>query len=131
MEPVSAAIFTAIVNVAAGVAANLFTEVFKESVPDPRVQRDRERARQAVRLQDWYAYRPHPDRPVELYHALEDRKEERDLAADKPHVIEEVESIIHEAHAPTLYFPAPGKSRTEWEDRLRDAGIDLPENIDR
>ncbi|MEA3401976.1 MAG: arylsulfatase [Armatimonadota bacterium] len=89
------------------------------------------RDEQAVRLEDWYAYRPHPERPIELYHALEDPEEERDLAADMPGVVDEVEAIMREAHTPTLYFPGPGQTRQQWKATLQEAGIALPENIDR
>ena len=85
---------------------------------------------QAVRLEDWYAYRPHPDRPVELYHALEDPQELVDLAAELPQVAAQAAEIMREQHAPNLYFPAPGQTREDWQAALAARRIALPENID-
>ncbi len=88
------------------------------------------RDEQSVRLDDWYAFRPHPEQPVELYLALEDLQEQTDLTGDEPEVVARVEEIMREEHEPNIYFPAPGQSVEEWQAALKDAGIELPENID-
>ncbi len=85
---------------------------------------------QSVRLGDWYAFRPHPEQPVEIYDALGDPQEQRDLATEKPEVVARVEEIMREQHEPNMYFPAPGQTRQEWEEALAQAGIELPVNID-
>ncbi|MFO8080492.1 MAG: hypothetical protein R6V07_09315, partial [Armatimonadota bacterium] len=83
----------------------------------------------AVRYEQWFATRPHPDQPLEIYHADEDKQQEHDLAADNPELGETILAIIEEAHEPTIYFPEPGQPREEWEAEVEAAGLDLPENI--
>ncbi len=84
---------------------------------------------QAVRLDDWYATRPHPDEPLEIYHAEEDPLQEVNVAPDRPELVARIEEIIDEAHEHTLYFPEPGQSKEDWEAELDEHGLDLPENI--
>ena len=85
---------------------------------------------QALRLGDWYLYRPHPEQPTEVYDALEDPQETRDLAAEKPDLVRQAEGLLEEEHTETLYFPNPGEPREAWQERYRAAGIELPENVD-
>jgi arylsulfatase A-like enzyme len=84
---------------------------------------------QAVRYEQWFATRPHPDQPLEIYHADEDKQQERDVAPDNPELVETILGIIDEAHEDTIYFPAPGQPREDWEAEVEAAGLDLPENI--
>lgn len=84
---------------------------------------------QAVRLEQYWATRPHPDRPLEIYEADADPMQERDLAGAMPDVVARVEAIMREAHEDTVYFPAPGQPREEWEAQVKAAGLELPENI--
>lgn len=86
---------------------------------------------QSVRLGEYWAWRAHPDQPVEIYHADEDPQQERDLAPEMPDLVARIEQIMAEAHEPNLYFPAPGQTREDWERALAEAEIELPENIDR
>lgn len=88
------------------------------------------RDEQAIRLDKWYVYREHPDHPIEVYDALDDPGQSRNLSDAEPKVVKEAEAIFKEAHTPTPYFPAPGESREEWEKRLREKGISLPNNVD-
>jgi len=85
---------------------------------------------QAVRLDQWWAHRPHPDQPVEVYHADADPQQEHDRAADLPELVSRVEEIMAAEHEENLYFPAPGQTREEWEAELEARGIVLPVNID-
>lgn len=85
---------------------------------------------QAVRLAQWWAFRPHPGQPVQLYHADRDRLQEHDLAPQMPDEVAQVEAIMADAHAPNPYFPAPGQSREQWEAELGRLGIVLPVNVD-
>ena len=84
---------------------------------------------QAVRLEQWWATRTHPDRPLEVYEADGDAMQERDRAGDLPEVVARVEAIIRAAHEENVYFPAPGQPRDEWQAKLREMGIELTENL--
>ncbi|MFP3904315.1 MAG: arylsulfatase [Armatimonadota bacterium] len=85
---------------------------------------------QAVRLDDYYAYRSHPDEPVEVYLAEEDPDQERDLADTLPTVVARAEQLMADEHDPTPYFPSPGQGAENWQAELVVRGIDLPRNVD-
>lgn len=85
---------------------------------------------QSLRLGPWYAYKPHPDRPIELYDADNDPGETTDLAADNPDVVNQVEDALSEAHKPTPYCPRPGQTLEQWKANMDALGIKLPTNID-
>lgn len=85
---------------------------------------------QAVRHEQWWAFRPQPDQPLQLYHADNDPLQERDLAGELPEVVAQVEETMAAEHEANLYFPAPGQTREEWEAELARNGITLPANID-
>ena len=85
---------------------------------------------QAIRIGDCYVYRPHPERPTEVYDAVRDPEQTVDLAAGQPETLQRAEKILKDAHTPTPYFPSPGQSRQTWERNLRANGIVLPDNVD-
>ena len=85
---------------------------------------------QAVRMEQWWATRPHPDKPLELYEADADPMQERDLAKAMPDIAARVEEIMVEAREPNIYFPAPGQPHDEWQAELDRRGIELPVNVD-
>ena len=85
---------------------------------------------QSVRLGDYYAYRPHPNEPLQLYLANEDPQQEHDLAAALPAVVARAEQIMAQQHEPTPYFPAPGQSTERWQRELQMRSIILPRNVD-
>ncbi len=84
---------------------------------------------QAVRLEQWWATRPNPAQPLEIYDADADPMQENNLAGAMPEVVARVEAIMHEAHEENVYFPAPGQPREEWEAKLDELGIELTENV--
>jgi arylsulfatase A-like enzyme len=58
--------------------------------------------KQAVRAGRWKAIRdPMPDGPVRLYDLQKDLSERRDVAAEHPEVVAEMERIMREAHTPS------------------------------
>jgi len=85
---------------------------------------------QAIRLGNRYIYRPHPDRPTEVYDALEDPGQTTNLAEAEPQTVRHAEAIFKEAHSPTPYYPSPGQTREQWERQLHVQGITLPDNAD-
>ena len=66
---------------------------------------------QTVRMDRWHAFRPHPDKPMELYDIVADPACTRDLAADHPDAVAEIARIMKEAHTPSKWYREPGESR--------------------
>lgn len=62
---------------------------------------------QAVRLGDWKGLHLRPNAPWKLFDLKADPGEERDLAAEHPDVVRQIESIAKTAHEPERAFP-PG-----------------------
>ncbi len=56
--------------------------------------------KQGLRTGRWKAVRPNPDAPLELYDLEEDIGETRDIAADRPDVVERIEKLLVEARTP-------------------------------
>jgi len=54
---------------------------------------------QSVRLNQYWAYRPHPSQPIELYDLDRDIACARDVAQEHPEVVMKVRHIFQEAHA--------------------------------
>lgn len=85
---------------------------------------------QAVRLGRWRAFRPRTDAPTEVYDALDDPGEERDLAAARPEVRARAEELFVREHAPSPYFPTLGETIDEWRARAEAEGARLAQNVD-
>ena len=85
---------------------------------------------QSLRMGPHYVHRAHPDQPTEVYDAIDDPQQERDLAAQLPEVVRRAEELFAQEHTESLYFPNPGEPREAWHQRLKDAGVTLPENVD-
>lgn len=64
--------------------------------------------RQAVRMGNWKGIRQNvkenPNGPVELYNLMIDPGEEKNLAIERPDVVNELENIMKEAHTPSEVF---------------------------
>jgi arylsulfatase A-like enzyme len=70
---------------------------------------------QAAWIGDWKAIRPRilakgepPNLRVELYNLASDVGETRDVSADHPDVVAQVETLMKSQHAPSADFPLPG-----------------------
>lgn len=65
--------------------------------------------KQAVRKGDWKAVRlnvkDNPDEAIELYDLKEDPEEQKNLALQYPHIVEEMATIMDEAHVESDIFP--------------------------
>ncbi|MBA3316383.1 MAG: arylsulfatase [Planctomycetota bacterium] len=75
-------------------------------------------SQQAVRVGDWKAVRqnlaklkPGEAPQTELYDLAADPGESRDVSADHPEVVEELEGIMASQHEPSEMFPLPGIDR--------------------
>ena len=64
--------------------------------------------RQAVRMNQWKAVRMNmsinPNSPIELYNLNQDIREQENLAAQYPKVIEEITQIMKKEHSPSTIF---------------------------
>ena len=49
-----------------------------------------------------------PDRPIELYHLKQDPGEQKDVAAQNPQVVKQIQTIMKEAHSPSDRFKFEG-----------------------
>jgi len=63
---------------------------------------------QTVRVGRWHAFRPHPNKPMELYDIVADPACTTDLAKSRPDVVKRIERIMKEAHTPSEWFIDPG-----------------------
>jgi arylsulfatase A len=68
---------------------NAKTATFPEEVP-----------MQAARMGDWKAVRPKPDGPLELYNLKSDPHETKDVSAQEPKILAQLESYLKQAHVP-------------------------------
>ncbi len=60
---------------------------------------------QAVRMGRWKAFRPQQGAPLQLYDLETDPAESRDLAAERPEVVAEIERILVEGRSESEHFP--------------------------
>jgi arylsulfatase A-like enzyme len=64
---------------------------------------------QAVRMGPWKGIRKGPDGPIELYNLDEDLHESRNLAGDRPAIVQEIARLMREARTESEFWPV-GKS---------------------
>jgi hypothetical protein len=55
---------------------------------------------QAARMGDWKAVRPQPNGKLELYNLRTDPFEAKDVSAEQPKVLAQMEAILKEARVP-------------------------------
>ena len=85
---------------------------------------------QSMRIGNRYVYRPHPDRPIEVYDCDEDPGQFVDLAAKEPELAAFAAEVFQREHETNIWFPAPGQSREDWLRVLADRGLTPPNNVD-
>ena len=61
--------------------------------------------KQAVRMDNWKAYRPGFEKPIELYNLEDDIGEQKDLASKHPKIIAKIEEILQTARTESELFP--------------------------
>ena len=64
---------------------------------------------QAVRMGDWKAVRPAPDRPLELYFLPTDLGEQKNVAAANPDVVRRIEAYLRTARTESEFWPIKGR----------------------
>ena len=70
----------------------------------------RSRHAQSVRMDQWWAYRDHPSKPIALYDITKDIDCRNNLAEDNPNVIEKIRHIFVRAHTDSEWYVNPGES---------------------
>jgi arylsulfatase A len=91
---------------------------------------------QAARFGQWKAVRNGFDKPIEVYDLEIDAAESRDLAKNRPDLVEKANTIFREAHHPDPHWPLDGRaeshtvqSKRAWEiKKWRDQNHWIPEN---
>ncbi|MGB1937231.1 MAG: sulfatase, partial [Akkermansiaceae bacterium] len=68
---------------------------------------------QSVRMNQWWAYREHPSKPVMLYDISQDIDCRNDVAKDHPDLINRIKQIFTEAHTDSEWYVNPGESKTQ------------------
>ncbi len=66
---------------------------------------------QASRLNKWFAFRSHPEKPVELYDTSSDVSCETDVANNYPKIVQQVHNIFIEAHKESEWYINPGETK--------------------
>ncbi len=91
--------------------------IFPTLIGDPKRQEKREvfyweaAPQQAIRVGDWKAYRPAPDKPIQLYDLANDIGETTDLAAKHPEKVTELEIKMAASRTDHPDFPLQSKSK--------------------
>jgi len=84
---------------------------------------------QAVRIGKWFAWREHPNQPVQLWDTKLDVESEHDVAAEHPDIVQRVLEIFEAEHVDSEWFLNPGETdevfkakhqRAEREDCLQE-----------
>ena len=86
-------------------------------------EHDNTRHAQSVRMEQWHAFRPHPDKPMELYDIVNDPECSSNKAAERPDVVEKIARIMKEAHTPSRWYINPGESSESIEAKKQRAKL--------
>jgi arylsulfatase A-like enzyme len=65
---------------------------------------------QSVRMDQWWAYRDHPSKPIELYDITKDIYFKKNLAEDHLNIVTKIKQIFEEAHVNSQWYINPGES---------------------
>jgi arylsulfatase A-like enzyme len=76
---------------------------------------------QSVRMDQWWAYRDHPSKPMALYDVTKDIACKNNLAKDNPDAIERIRQIFTEAHIDSEWYVNPGESKEQTSAKRENA----------
>jgi arylsulfatase A-like enzyme len=76
---------------------------------------------QSVRMDQWWAYRDHPSKPIELYDITKDIDCKKNLAKDNPNIAAKIEQILKEAHVDSQWYVNPGQSKAQIDAKRQKA----------
>ncbi len=68
---------------------------------------------QAVRMGNWKAVRPDLDKPLELYDLKTDRAEKRDVAAENPQIVKQIQAILKAGRTDSELWPVKSAANRE------------------
>lgn len=68
---------------------------------------------QSARLGQWWAYRDHPSKSIQLYDVTKDIACENDMAQSNPEVVARFRRIFTEAHVDSEWYVNPGESKEQ------------------
>ena len=74
---------------------------------------------QSTRFGSWWACRPHPSKPVEVYNLKADPGCVKNLAYIHPELVARAEKIFTEAHTPSQWYVNPGETADEVKSKAR------------
>jgi len=110
----------------------------KNAIPQERFMYFYKKDEQAIRQGPWFAYRDHPDSPVQLYLIEEDQRIHTDLADYYPEVTKQLQRLMETEHQPSKWYWNPGdteeafkekqqlaKETGQWIQRYRPNNIEL------
>ncbi len=86
----------------------------KNSIPADRLMYFYKQNQQAARQGGFYAYRDHPDQPVQLYLLEEDQKADVDLARVYPKVTAHFKRVLDTIHQPTQWYWDPNDTPQDF-----------------
>jgi arylsulfatase A-like enzyme len=78
---------------------------------------------QSVRMDQWWAYRDHPSKPIKLYDVTKDIDCKNNLANDHPEVVAAVEQLFKEARVDSEWYVNPGESKAQTEAKQEKAVV--------
>ena len=73
---------------------------------------------QALRQGNWYAFREHPSKPLQLFDLAKDIGCTKDLAADHPEVVQRVLAIFGQARVDSQWYTNPGDTKKTIQSRV-------------
>ena len=77
---------------------------------------------QSVRMGDWKGYRIGTKAPMELYNLKTDPSEVKNIAAENPDVVKQIDAIMTAEHTPSPYFIAPEQGAPAKAGKKKAAG---------
>ena len=76
---------------------------------------------QAVRMDKWFAWREHPNQPIQLWDTEMDVESEHDVSADHPGVVQRVQEFFETEHVDSEWFLNPGETDEEFKAKSQQA----------
>ena len=76
---------------------------------------------QAVCLDQWFAYRQHPNQPVQLWDTKNDVDGEHEVATEHSDVVQRVLDIFELEHQDSQWYLNPGESEESFQSKLQRA----------